>query len=357
MDELELAELGVAEGGPALVGARELEDVGEADLALGVAERLGHRLPHRDDERRAHDRRVRLGRVGLVGLEVQQPAPHRARRRPRGELQAAGGDLRLRVAGGDVLGADEDALAVDLACSSALKRLDERDEQLLLLGRVGEAHGRSRRRGPWSGAVRRCRCRSRRRRRRRRRCRGSAMSATATTATASRASWLFFMALTIKRTAAADLAGGGARAEILGAMVRRPAAARAARRDRPPRDVRRGAAGDRRRRAVHRPRRADRGGRRRRPIRRRRASTAAPTGWTRAAVVYPGLIDLHNHIAYNCLPLWIAPGAVGAVDRARPVAEGPRLPAVDLAAGQRAVQGQRQGGAEVRRDARRSSAA
>ena len=43
-------------------------------------------------------------------------------------------------------------------------------------------------------------------------------------------------------------------------------------------------------------------------------------------------------------------GPVGAVDRARPVAEGPRLPAVDLAAGQRAVQGQRQGGAEVRRD-------
>ena len=26
------------------------------------------------------------------------------------------------------------------------------------------------------------------------------------------------------------------------------------------------------------------------------------------AVVYPGLIDLHNHIAYNCLALWIAPG-------------------------------------------------
>lgn len=26
------------------------------------------------------------------------------------------------------------------------------------------------------------------------------------------------------------------------------------------------------------------------------------------AVVYPGLIDLHNHIAYNCLPLWSAPG-------------------------------------------------
>lgn len=30
------------------------------------------------------------------------------------------------------------------------------------------------------------------------------------------------------------------------------------------------------------------------------------------AIVYPGLIDLHNHIAYNCLPLWIAP------DRSQP---------------------------------------
>src|SRR4051794_27352807 len=23
--------------------------------------------------------------------------------------------------------------------------------------------------------------------------------------------------------------------------------------------------------------------------------------------IYPGLIDLHNHIAYNCLPLWASP--------------------------------------------------
>lgn len=44
------------------------------------------------------------------------------------------------------------------------------------------------------------------------------------------------------------------------------------------------------------------------------AGDAAPDGFARAnvvetgAVVYPGLIDLHNHIAYNCLPLWIAPG-------------------------------------------------
>jgi 5-methylthioadenosine/S-adenosylhomocysteine deaminase len=39
----------------------------------------------------------------------------------------------------------------------------------------------------------------------------------------------------------------------------------------------------------------------------------APAGFEQAALaetnglVYPGLMDLHNHIAYNCLPLWIAP--------------------------------------------------
>src|SRR6185312_75423 len=49
-----------------------------------------------------------------------------------------------------------------------------------------------------------------------------------------------------------------------------------------------------------------------------RRSDPAPSGFDGATkvdtggVVYPGLIDLHNHIAYNCLPLWIAP------DRTRP---------------------------------------
>lgn len=45
------------------------------------------------------------------------------------------------------------------------------------------------------------------------------------------------------------------------------------------------------------------------------ASDPAPSGFSGAnvvdagdALIYPGLIDLHNHIAYNCLPLWIAPG-------------------------------------------------
>ena len=42
-------------------------------------------------------------------------------------------------------------------------------------------------------------------------------------------------------------------------------------------------------------------------------SASAPSGFDQAAridaegLIYPGLIDLHNHIAYNCLPLWIAP--------------------------------------------------
>jgi cytosine/adenosine deaminase-related metal-dependent hydrolase len=45
------------------------------------------------------------------------------------------------------------------------------------------------------------------------------------------------------------------------------------------------------------------------------AADAPPPGFSRGVnrvdtdgVVYPGLIDLHNHIAYNCLALWIAPG-------------------------------------------------
>jgi cytosine/adenosine deaminase-related metal-dependent hydrolase len=44
-----------------------------------------------------------------------------------------------------------------------------------------------------------------------------------------------------------------------------------------------------------------------------RRADPAPAGFDGAmrvdtgGLVYPGLIDLHNHIAYNCLPLWIAP--------------------------------------------------
>ena len=45
---------------------------------------------------------------------------------------------------------------------------------------------------------------------------------------------------------------------------------------------------------------------------------AAPAGFDHATrvdtggVVYPGLIDLHNHMAYNCLSLWLAPDHPGA---------------------------------------------
>jgi cytosine/adenosine deaminase-related metal-dependent hydrolase len=44
------------------------------------------------------------------------------------------------------------------------------------------------------------------------------------------------------------------------------------------------------------------------------AADPPPAGFEHAnrvqtdGVVYPGMIDLHNHIAYNCLALWIAPG-------------------------------------------------
>lgn len=43
------------------------------------------------------------------------------------------------------------------------------------------------------------------------------------------------------------------------------------------------------------------------------AGRARPAGYTQATVVptrgliFPGLIDLHNHLAYNTLPLWLAP--------------------------------------------------
>jgi 5-methylthioadenosine/S-adenosylhomocysteine deaminase len=49
-----------------------------------------------------------------------------------------------------------------------------------------------------------------------------------------------------------------------------------------------------------------------------RRADPAPAGFDGAArvdtngLVYPGLIDLHNHIAYNCLPLWTAPGRTQA---------------------------------------------
>ena len=137
VDELELAELGAAEVGPALAGGRELEHVGEAELLLRVAERARHRLPHRDHQRRAHDRGRLVGRERLIRLEVQQPPPHRGGGRPRDRLEGALGDPGLGVAGGGVDALHEDRAPVDLL-ALVVERLDQRDEQLLLLRRVGE---------------------------------------------------------------------------------------------------------------------------------------------------------------------------------------------------------------------------
>src|ERR1700748_3787383 len=42
-------------------------------------------------------------------------------------------------------------------------------------------------------------------------------------------------------------------------------------------------------------------------------ASAPPAGFDKAAevdtggLVFPGLIDLHNHMAYNCLSLWVPP--------------------------------------------------
>lgn len=59
------------------------------------------------------------------------------------------------------------------------------------------------------------------------------------------------------------------------------------------------------------------------------ATDPPPPGFEQAnrvetgAVVYPGLIDLHNHIAYNCLSLWIAPDRTA---RGPPATSGRRTP-------------------------------
>ena len=123
VDELERAELGPPERGPAALVAREAQDVVEPDALLRPAERARHRLPHRDHERRAHDRLVLARRDLAVGLEVEQPAPQRGRRRPDDGLEPLVRDPGLRVAGRHDLRRDVDRLAADLD-ALAVERLD-----------------------------------------------------------------------------------------------------------------------------------------------------------------------------------------------------------------------------------------
>ena len=121
---------------PLRVGG-QAHDVLEGDRLARIAQRLRHRLPHRDHQRGAHDRRVVRGHVGLVGAQVQQPAPERAGGRPHVGLQAPAGDGVLGVAGVHRLHRDEDALAGHLR-GGRVELRHHRLEQLLLLGRDDE---------------------------------------------------------------------------------------------------------------------------------------------------------------------------------------------------------------------------
>ena len=134
---LERPELRLADRGPAAGG--KLLELLVAELALGVAVRVGQPLPHRDHERCAHDRRVLVGDEAAVGLVVEQPAPERGRRRPQGRAQAALGDLRLRLTGGHDLGVHVDGAGA-AGVPLRVEALDQRREHRLLLRRVGERH-------------------------------------------------------------------------------------------------------------------------------------------------------------------------------------------------------------------------
>ena len=136
---------------PALERA-SLRIVGEADGLLRVAERLRHRLPHRDHQRRADDRRVLVGGERGVGLEVDQPAPQRRGGRPRDRLERAAGDLASRRRRRRRSTASTNTgLAVDLR-AGGVEALDQRLEQHLLLGRVGEGDA-DRARGSLRGGL------------------------------------------------------------------------------------------------------------------------------------------------------------------------------------------------------------
>ena len=68
--ELHRAPLGVPELAPAPGIAADREDVGPADRLLRPAERLGHRLPHRDHDRRQHERLARPARSAWCGCRA-----------------------------------------------------------------------------------------------------------------------------------------------------------------------------------------------------------------------------------------------------------------------------------------------
>ena len=60
------------------------------------------------------------------------------------------------------------------------------------------------------------------------------------------------------------------------------------------------------------------------PRQARRSSAGAPQVDVGSSLVLPGLVDLHNHLAYNTLPLWTEPTQHDAVHASRLVARAPR---------------------------------
>ncbi len=141
--EAERTPLGVAEPGPALRVVGQRGQVGEPDRLLGVAERLGHRLGHGDDERREHERRAGRGQRG-AGALVDDAGPPGGGRRPdhrRGAVLLGVGPARGDQAGGqpggDAARSHDDAPAADVGEVAGVELLGEVGEEGDLLAADG----------------------------------------------------------------------------------------------------------------------------------------------------------------------------------------------------------------------------
>ena len=105
---------------------------------LRPAERPRHRLPHRDHERRAHDRRVRRRRRSGWSASKLSSRPHSDEAGDHATGLSV--PLAIRVSASPEAAFDAlDEHGLPPTCARALKRVDQRQQQLLLLRRVGEA--------------------------------------------------------------------------------------------------------------------------------------------------------------------------------------------------------------------------
>ena len=145
--EAERAPLRMAERRPTFRVIGQGDDVGEAERLLGIAERLGHRLGHRDDQRRQHERRRWLGDRSFTGVDealVDDGAPRARRGRPDHRLWTV--RFGVRPAGRQQRGArarclpggtHEHALVADPREVRAVELLRELGHDGDLLGRRG----------------------------------------------------------------------------------------------------------------------------------------------------------------------------------------------------------------------------